>query len=143
MALSDQLTALAARAKELEDHAAAARAKSKAEIEQQVKKARESAQFHADEFHTRTEKDKDQVSEWWHEVRTSWDDHFKDMRKHADERRAAHGLKSARRAADRAEADAELAVDFAYAAVVDAEYSVLDAVLARMQYDDLAGVETD
>ena len=44
MALSDQLSKLAARAKEAEDRAAAAMTKAKAQLEQDVKTARESAQ---------------------------------------------------------------------------------------------------
>jgi hypothetical protein len=48
MALSDQLTKLAARAKEVEDRAAAAKAEAKADLEREVKNARESAQAQAD-----------------------------------------------------------------------------------------------
>ena len=44
MALSDQLTQLAARIKELEDRAAAAQAKAKDDLEQDVKRSRDSAQ---------------------------------------------------------------------------------------------------
>ena len=51
MALSDQLTKLAAKAKEAEDRAAAAKTKAKADLEQDVKEARESAQAHADQLH--------------------------------------------------------------------------------------------
>ena len=43
-----------------------------------------------------------------------------------------------RRRADHAEADAIAAVDFASAALEEAEYAVLDARLARMEADDLA-----
>ena len=52
--------------------------------------------------------------------------------------RAAHDLKSAQKAADRAEDDAVFAIDYAYAAVDEAEYAVLDAMLTRMDADALA-----
>jgi hypothetical protein len=37
-----------------------------------------------------------------------------------------------------AEADALFAIDYAYATIEQAEYSVLDAIAARMEADDLA-----
>jgi hypothetical protein len=77
MALSDQLTKLATRAKEAEDHAAAAQSKAKATP------------------------------------------------------KAQHN-------ADNAEGDALFAIDYAYAAIEEAEYAVLDASLARMKADELA-----
>jgi hypothetical protein len=45
----------------------------------------------------------------------------------------------AQRTADGAEADADFAVDYALAAIEEAEYAVLDATLARMEADELAG----
>jgi len=45
----------------------------------------------------------------------------------------------AQRVADGAEADADFAVDYAIAAIEEAEYAVLDATLARMEADELAG----
>ena len=48
MSASDQLSKLAARAKEAQDHAAAAQAKAKADLEQDVETARASAQTQAE-----------------------------------------------------------------------------------------------
>jgi hypothetical protein len=50
MSLSDQLSDLAARAKEVEDRAAAAKTKAKDELEADVKEARDSAQAQAEEL---------------------------------------------------------------------------------------------
>ena len=47
MAMSDQLTKLAARAKQLEDRAEAAKTKQKSELEQDVKNAQASSQAKA------------------------------------------------------------------------------------------------
>ena len=40
--------------------------------------------------------------------------------------------------ADQADDDAAFAVDYAYAAIEEAEYAVLDSELAHMEADDLA-----
>jgi hypothetical protein len=138
MALSDQLTALAARAKDLEDRAAAAKTKTKADLEQDVKNARESAQSQGDALRASADKSKGQISDWWDNVRTSWDKHLKDVHKHVDDKKAAHDLKSAQRAAQQADDDAAFAIDYAYAAIEEAEYAVLDADLAQMEADELA-----
>ena len=50
-----------------------------------------------------------------------------------------HDLHKAQHHADRAEEEARFAIDFAYSAVVEAEYAVLDAALARVEADDLSG----
>jgi hypothetical protein len=132
MALSDQLTTLAERAKALEDHAAAAKAKSKSDLEQDVKNARKSAEDQGDALKKSAERSKDRISTWWFNVQHSWSDHLDSVRKHVDDKRSEHDVKSAQRAADRADDDASFAIDFAYAAVEEAEYAVLDAQLAQM-----------
>jgi hypothetical protein len=138
MALSDQLTKLAAKAKEAEDRAAAAKTKAKAELEQDVKAARESAQAQADQLHKNAQTDKEILSAWWDDMQRSWHQHLDAVRKHVDERRATHDLKTAQRNADSAEEDAAFAIDYAYGAIEEAEYAVLDATLARMDADELA-----
>lgn len=138
MALSDQLARLSARAKQLEDHAAAAKAKAKADLQQDVKSARESAQEQADALRTTANQTKAEVSSWWHNVGNAWAEHTSNIRHDIDDKRAAHDLKAAQRAADQAESDAAYAVDYAYAAVEEAEYAVLDAALSRMEADELA-----
>ena len=54
-----------------------------------------------------------------------------------EERRAGHDVDRAE-GAEHAEEGAALAIDFAYAAVEEAEYAALDASLARMEADELA-----
>jgi hypothetical protein len=138
MAVSDQLSRLAARTKDLEDRAAAARAKAKGDLEQDVKKARESAQAQADTLRQSAEASQGRISAWWDSVQRSWNDHLAAVRKNVDEKEAAHDLKKARRIADQAEVDAEFAIDYAYAAIEEAEYAVLEATLARMEADEVA-----
>jgi hypothetical protein len=138
MALSDQLTRLATRAKQAEDRAAAAKAKAKADLEQDVKDAGESAQAQADALAAVIDDDRAQVSEWWSRMQRSWSDHMATVRQDVADKRVAHDQKVAARNADQAESDAAFAVDYAYGAVEEAEYAVLDAVLARMEADELA-----
>ena len=138
MALSDQLTQLAARAKELEDRAAAAKAKTKAELEQEVRDAQKSAQAQGDQLRKHADDSKDKLSAWWHSVQESWNDHLKAVRKNYEKKKSAHDLKSAQKAAQRADDDAAFAIDYAYAAIEEAEYAVLDADLAHLEADEMA-----
>jgi hypothetical protein len=142
MALSDQVTKLAARAKEAEDRAAAAQNKTRAELEKDVKTARESAKAQADQLSKAVENQKGKLSAWWASLQRSWTEHIAEVRQHIDERRASHDLEAAQREADSAEEDAAFAVDYAYAAIEEAEYAVLDARLARMNADELAAGST-
>lgn len=138
MALSDQLMQLSTRSKELEDRAAAAKTKAKADLEQDVKAARESAQAQGDALREGVKSSKGKISSWWHDVQRSWDDHLAAVRNDVGHQRAQHDLKKAQQAAAQADDDAAFAVDFANAAVEEAEYAVLDAALARMEADELA-----
>ena len=138
MAVSDQLSQLSARTKELEDRAMAARSKAKADLEQEVASAREAAQVKGNALRQSAEAHKGNISAWWDSVERSWNDHLAAVREDFDDKRAAHDLKSAQKRADNAEDDAAFAIDYAYAAVDEAEYAVLDATLARMEADEMA-----
>jgi hypothetical protein len=138
MAISDRLTELAARAKEAEDHAASAKSKAKTDLELDVKTARESAKARADQLSKAAEAGKGKLSAWWDSLQRSWNEHLAEIRRSIDERRAVHDVAAAERAADGAEEDAAFAIDYAYAAIEEAEYAVLDATLARMNADDMA-----
>ena len=70
-------------------------------------------------------------------MRTSWVDHVQQVQKHFEDKRAAHDLKSAQRAAERADFDAAFAVNYALAAIEEAEYAVLEAYLAHREADEL------
>ena len=139
MALSDELTKLAARAKEAEDHAAAAQSKAKADLEADVKNARASAQAQADRLHESADANRARISAWWHDVQRSWSQHVAALKEDMTDRRAEHDVDRANKRAENAEGDAAFAIDYAVAAIEEAEYAVLDASLARMEADELAG----
>jgi hypothetical protein len=138
MALSDQLSDLSARVKQLEDRAAAAKTKTKSDLQQDVKDARESAQAQGEKLRESAEASKGRVSDWWENIQSAWSKHLKAVQKNFDDKKAAHDLKSAQKAAERADDDAAFALDYAYAAIDEAEYAVLDADLAHMEADELA-----
>lgn len=138
MALSDQLTKLAARAKEAEDRVAAAKSKARAQLEQDVQQARESAQTQADELRKTAEADKNKISAWWAGVQQNWNEHLGTIRRNMDEKQAKLDAKVAQTDADMAEDEAAFAVDYALGAVEEAEYASLYAVLARANVEETA-----
>jgi hypothetical protein len=142
MALSDQLTRLAARAKQAEDDAAAAQTKAKDQLERDVKTARDSAKAHADELSKAAEAEKGKLSVWWDSLQRSWNEHIAEIRDNIAEKRATHDRDAAEREAYGAEEDANFAVNYAYGAIEEAEYAVLDAILARKNADELAAAAT-
>lgn len=135
MALSDQLTKLAVRAKEAEDRFAAAKSKARAQLEQDVQAARESAQTQADELRKTAEADKNKISAWWAGVQQSWNEHLGTIRRNMDEKQAKLDAKVAKTDADMAQDEAAFAVDFAIGAVEEAEHAALYAVLARARVE--------
>ena len=138
MAVSDELTKLAARAKEAEDRAAAAQGKAKSDLERDVETARISAQEQAEKLRKSADTGKNKLSVWWNDLQRSWNEHIAKVRDDVDRRRSEHDVHRAQKHAERAENDALFAIDFAYAAIEEAEYAVLDADLAKMEADQLA-----
>jgi vacuolar-type H+-ATPase subunit I/STV1 len=141
MALSDQLTRLANRAKEAEDRAAAAQHKAKGDLQQDVDDARAVAETQAQGLSDAADASKANVSDWWQDVQRTWNEHIAAVRANIDDKKAEHDVDKAESRADDAEADALFAIDYAYAAIDEAEYAVLDATLARMEADDLETAE--
>src|ERR1700747_2313970 len=75
MTLADQLSDLAAKAKQVQDRVAAAKQKTKADLEADVDNARASAQAQADALHTKAEASKGKISAWWDHMERSWHEH--------------------------------------------------------------------
>jgi hypothetical protein len=138
MALSDDLTRLATRAKEAETRVARVREEARADLEQDVASARESAQAQADELRHAAEKSKAGISGRLSDVQRSWNEQISRIREDLEDKRAKHDVHVALRRADDAEEYASFATDLAYSAVVEAEYAALDAVLARMDADQMS-----
>lgn len=143
MAQSDDLTRLATRAKEAQTRVAKVREEARADLEQDVASARESAQEQADKLRQAAEKGKTGISGRLSDVQRSWNEHISRVREDLDDKRAKHDVHVAQRRADDAEAYASFAADHAYSAVVEAEYAALDTVLARMDADQMSKEAAD
>jgi len=141
MDASDQLSKLTSRAKEAEDRVAAAKEKTKAELEQDVEHARASAQAQADKLRESAHTNKGKLSVWWHDLQHSWDEHVEKMRVGIESRRAEHDAERAEIDAGDAAEDATFAIEYALTAIEEAEYAVLDAELAKKKADELAAAE--
>ena len=140
MAVSDQLRRLANRAEEAEKNAAAARDKAKADLEQDRENSRAVAQQEAAQLREAADAGQGKISEQWNDVQRSWNAHIAKLQEKVETKKAEINLDMAQRDADHAEADAAYAIDFAYAAIGEAEYAVLDAVVARKEADEMSGV---
>jgi hypothetical protein len=138
MALSDDLTKLADRAKEAETRTAATRDQARADLEREVSSARASADAQAEKLRQGVEEGKERTSGFGKDLQRSWDEHVAKIREDMESKKATHDVHLAQARADDAEAYASYSIDFAYSAVVEAEYAALDAVLARKDADQLS-----
>jgi hypothetical protein len=138
MAASDMLSDLAQRAKVAQDHVAQAVTDSRDQLQVEVDKARETADAHAAQLQESARGAEEKMSQWWAEVQQNWHSHVAKVSSDIEARKHEHDVSRAARNADRAEEDAVAAVNFALAAVDEAECTVLDARLARLKADDLA-----
>lgn len=138
MRASEQLEKLADLAKQSEDNIEHAKAESEAELKTRVQRARESSEKHAAELKGGASGAKAKASTWWSDVQDDWNKHIEKIRKDVDNRKEELDVKRAEHRAEHREDDAEAAVAFAYAAFEEAEYAVLDAILAREEADELA-----
>jgi hypothetical protein len=138
MALSDDLTKLAARAKEAETRTAAARDEAQADLEREVASARAAAQEEAGKLRQAAEEGKAEVRGVWTDLQQSWNAHIAKVREDVEGKKEKHDVHMAKVRADDAEGYASFAIDMAYSAVVEAEYASLDAVLARKEAEQMA-----
>jgi hypothetical protein len=142
MALSDDLTKLAARTKEAETRTAAARDQARADVEREVSSARASGDAQAEKLRQAAEEGKEGISGFASDVQSSWNEHIAKVREDLESRKAEHDVHKAQKRAERAEDYASFEIDLAYSAVVEAEYAALDAVLARMDAEQLSSEAT-
>ena len=138
MALSDELTKLATRAKKAEDRVADAQEEARAKLQTEVQSARDSLDKQTDQLRQTAEANRGKVAQWWNDVQKSWDDQIASIRREIEAKKAEHDLHAAQRRAVGAEEDAKFAIDLAYWAVEEAEWAALDATLAQMEADSRA-----
>jgi hypothetical protein len=103
MTLSDELTKLAARAKEAETRTAAAHDDARADLEREVESARAAAQGQAEKLRQGAEEGKAKVSGWWTDVQKSWNAHVARVREDVESKKEEHDVHMAQVRADDAE----------------------------------------
>jgi hypothetical protein len=141
MAVSDQLSKLSARTKELEDRATAARQEARTDLQHDVDAARVASNANAEALSKSLDESEAEISAWWTDMGRSWDEHIARVREKVDTKKKQHDVKAAQRDADDALAYASYLIDYTYAAVEEAEYAVLDATLAQKEADELAAAQ--
>jgi small-conductance mechanosensitive channel len=138
MSLPDDFTKLREKVDKADQSIRAAAAKDEAELKAMVDDARKKADERAAVLRAKSDEVSDSAERQWQEVQSDWDEHIKRIRERMDAKKDELDAKVAEHDAEWAEADAIDAVNFASAAIEEAQYAVLDAVLARRRADVMA-----
>ncbi len=136
--LSDSLEELAARVKELEASATATFEADRVKLEQRRHEIDEAFKEDVSEFESAVRDANQAGRTWWDETKASMKRPLDELRARIEKRQSEHELHRALRAAQAAEEDAAAAIEVAAYFLNVAEYTVIDAALARMAADDLA-----
>lgn len=135
--VSELLSDMSVRAKSVEDSAAAARTETREQLDARIAKAKSDAQRHIDAAKVQATGAQQEVADQWATLQASVRTQLDDIHRGIDERREEHDAKVALRRADRAESNAVAAIEFALAAIDEADQSVLAAIDARLLADSL------
>jgi len=137
--LSDSLEELAGRVKVLEDSATATFEADRAKLEERRHEIDEAIKTDAGELDAAIREADEAGRTWWSDTKASLKRPLDEVRARVEKRKSEHELHRAERHAVTAEEDAAAAIEVAAYSVNVAEYAVIDAALARMAADDLAG----
>jgi hypothetical protein len=137
--LSQSLEGLAARVKVLEDSATATFEADRAKLEKRRHEIDEAFKTEVGEFESAVREAADTGRTWWNDTKASMKRPLDEVRARIEKRESEHEVHRAERVAAAAEEDAAAAIVLAAYVLNVAEYAVIDATLARMAADDLAG----
>jgi DNA repair exonuclease SbcCD ATPase subunit len=137
MALSDQLTDLAARTKKLEDTAAATRAKNRAQLEQDRERLNSNMEAQAQRIQSSVDQAQAGAQGWWTDTTKRFEQRRAEVRAKIDQQKAERKLDRAQHNADAWDQYAADMVSWAAYAVDAAEYAVIEGAIARKAADDL------
>jgi hypothetical protein len=135
--VSESLTKLSQRAKEAEDHAATARNETREQLEARAAEAKATVQRRREEMKARGAKMQDDLASAWASLQSHTQEQFEKIRGKLEEKRDDLDAKAAERQAERAEANAVDAIDFAGWAIDEAEAEAFEAAEARKIADAL------
>ena len=129
--VSEQLADLSARAKKAEDEAAAAQKKAQADIQRREAQIKADAAKRKAGLERGASNAQDTVVSTWNGLTSQVQSDVDGLRAKIDFKKYEHDRDKAARAADDAEGNALLAIDFALDSIDYAETAVLDAIMAR------------
>jgi hypothetical protein len=136
--LSQSLEDLAARVKVLEDSASATFDADRTKLEQRRHEIDDAIKAEVSELDSAVREAAQAGRTAWNDTKASLKRPFDEVRARIEQRQSEHELHRAQRAAAAAEEDAAAAIEVAAYFLNVAEYTVIDAALARMAADDLA-----
>jgi seryl-tRNA synthetase len=136
--LAAQFGKISTAAKEADEKIRAAGQGARKKIEEDAARARDKASQAADHLKDRAEASHDKASKHWQDVTNKWHAHVAKMRNNLKNQKAKHEAKEMKVYAEITEGYALDAIDFAEAAVYEAEYAVLDALSARIAAEAMA-----
>jgi hypothetical protein len=135
--LSEKLSNLSDRTKQLEDRAAASRLATRETLQSNVDDAKASVSKARDDLQSQIDTASGDASARWQQAQGSIDTWADGIKRRRAERKTEREFERAVQAADQADEDAAAAVDFAIYAVASAEYAVLDAADLRLAAEAL------
>ena len=131
--LSEQLAELSIRAKHAEDALAAAKKEAQDQVEARKEKARAAAMATAEKVNQSIQSAKDTATRNWSAVRTKIAADINALKADVAHKKHDVDVKLAENYADQLESEASFAIGYAVASIEQAEWSVLDAVVARVK----------
>ena len=137
MALSDQLSDLADRTKQLENTAAAAEAQNRTKLEKDRDKLHAQMQTEAKKIQSDASNAKSETRSWWADMTAKAEKQRNDLKAKIEQKKAEHNVDKAMQRADDAEGYAVDMISYAAYWIDSAEYAVVDAVIARSEADEM------
>src|SRR5262245_33788737 len=141
MSLPDEFTMLKEQVESADRSIRAAVAQDDAELKAMVDDARKRADDREAELRAKSTEVADEAERDWNEVQSEWSKHIQRIREHLEAKKAAGDGTDAERVAAWATADGAEGIHLAAAANEEAQYAVLDAVMARRKADVLAAAK--
>ena len=146
---SELLAELSQKAKEAEDYATEVKSRNRANLEARRNEIEASLDEDAAELDAEAAEDQAELdaeaaeaADSWRQIQNNLRAGFKEkkaaIKAEIDAQKAARDARRATKRADRAEAEADITVQIALGAIEQAEYAVLDAVLARADADEVS-----
>lgn len=133
---SNALAELSERAKSAEDAVGPAATETRDKLAARVAQERATADEGATKVRASADAGEKDLAAHWHHLQTGWKDHVRKTQVTLQDNHTKHDAAKAQRRADRAETNAADAIAFAISAIQEAEYAVLDAVLARADAEE-------